>query len=765
MIDRVVETTKVQRARRIPSFVFFVPLWLLSSLCGFADDVGIDKARLIEEEPGEYLLEVDSTPRLAFAYRSPILPDRFQVVGQPERDRQGGYLIVRYRFRTSGRPLDADDQILLPWNRIGVSVTAQWDDGSIHQNLFLREIEGIYVPIRLLKPVHEGTTDVLRRNLLAGLTHTASSCTHWLFLLGICLIAKGWHLLRLVLLFAAGHGVSLVLVDLGLQGVPLETVGLSLVVAALLMARAAWLQGEASGRCSLIVLLLGILHGVGYAGVLRETGASETQLLPASFAFNLGVDVLHAVIACVLYAVAFRFVVGHTAARNASEGQKQIRSPRACFGLACTFSIGGLAAAALFVGLFGDGISLALPHARENQFAQFELPGLAGRASQKTGAQPRPARRMTDPVMSYVTVEPFEVRHEVLVKGPVANDWLGAGLTASDAISVDDQQAWKDGTTQKLLKSVRLNIDGKAAGPIITQADFVRMAINGVFTRPKTTAEPLNTAVLGIVFVYQTADLAESVTIDWGVFSDDLPRVPVTTTDPFGGGQQYVTAEAPQIRWENRLSGYRVTKVRQVAFVKPTFPVVSIVVATLVALAYVLLSRRGNRPLANGSMYVGLAAAVVLYPFARTPVNVPLGHVWKPSTERAASILDDLLTNVYRSLDLRDEEAIYDRLATSVTGAQLTKVYLENRKSLELEDRGGARAKMDEVEVLEVRSVRTNDQGGLTINAAWTVSGSVRHFGHTHYRRNRYDADVSIAPVDDAWKIRSIDVAEQQREL
>jgi hypothetical protein len=270
---------------------------------------------------------------------------------------------------------------------------------------------------------------------------------------------------------------------------------------------------------------------------------------------------------------------------------------------------------------------------------------------------------------------------------------------------------------------------------------------------------------MGIVFIYETDDLAESVTVDWDIFSTDVRRVPATTTDPFGGNQQYVTAADPQVRWENRLAGYKVPGVKQVAFVKPTFPVVSVVLATLIGLAYVLFTRRGNRALANGSMSIGLVAAVVLYPFARTPVNLPFGQAWKLSPERAASILDDLLTNVYRSFDLRDEEAIYDRLATSVTGDQLTEVYLENRQSLELEDRGGARAKVDEVEILEVRSVRADDSRGLIINAKWTVGGSVSHFGHTHYRRNRYGAEVGIEPVDDAWKIRKIEVVEQQREL
>jgi len=39
----------------------------------------------------------------------------------------------------------------------------------------------------------------------------------------------------------------------------------------------------------------------------------------------------------------------------------------------------------------------------------------------------------------------------------------------------------------------------------------------------------------------------------------------------------------------------------------------------------------------------------------------------------------------------------------------------------------------------------------------------VTHFGHRHSRQNRYDARVGIEPVDGTWKIRSIEVLEQER--
>ena len=75
----------------------------------------------------------------------------------------------------------------------------------------------------------------------------------------------------------------------------------------------------------------------------------------------------------------------------------------------------------------------------------------------------------------------------------------------------------------------------------------------------------------------------------------------------------------------------------------------------------------------------------------------------------------------------------------------------------------GYQAREFEVEVLEVRSVRRDGEGGFRVDATWTVSGSVNHFGHVHCRQNRYDARVSVVPVDGYWKIRSIEILDEKR--
>ena len=133
------------------------------------------------------------------------------------------------------------------------------------------------------------------------------------------------------------------------------------------------------------------------------------------------------------------------------------------------------------------------------------------------------------------------------------------------------------------------------------------------------------------------------------------------------------------------------------------------------------------------------------------------------SENEARRILASVLPNVYRALGFRSEEAAYDRLAVAVTGETLTDVYLEHRRSLVMEERGGARARVDAVEVTGVRDVEPRSDGGFDAFASWTVGGNVTHFGHRHFRQNRYDARFEVVPVDGIWKIRAIEVLGEER--
>jgi hypothetical protein len=188
----------------------------------------------------------------------------------------------------------------------------------------------------------------------------------------------------------------------------------------------------------------------------------------------------------------------------------------------------------------------------------------------------------------------------------------------------------------------------------------------------------------------------------------------------------------------------------------------------LLALAVALLfagARGQGRPVLRRVGLACLALAVVSYPFVRPALTLPFRGVGQPGEEEAARILEALLNNVYRSFDMRAEEAVYDRLALSVTGDQLTEIYLQSRNSLELEERGGARGRVDEVEILEIGWVRAGRDGGFSADTVWKVSGSVSHFGHTHYRQNRNHAVVDVVADDGVWKIQRVEIVAEERLL
>jgi hypothetical protein len=132
--------------------------------------------------------------------------------------------------------------------------------------------------------------------------------------------------------------------------------------------------------------------------------------------------------------------------------------------------------------------------------------------------------------------------------------------------------------------------------------------------------------------------------------------------------------------------------------------------------------------------------------------------------DQAVTVLNSLLKNIYRSFDFREEEDVYDRLATSVNGDLLSEIYLQNRKSMVVTQAGGVRARVKKVEILDVEVNNLDDPPlGLLFQAKWTAMGSVGHWGHIHIRKNQYEANITVEPVDGAWKITELELLEEKR--
>lgn len=122
-----------------------------------------------------------------------------------------------------------------------------------------------------------------------------------------------------------------------------------------------------------------------------------------------------------------------------------------------------------------------------------------------------------------------------------------------------------------------------------------------------------------------------------------------------------------------------------------------------------------------------------------------------------------LLLVIYQAFNETGEDAIYDTLASVTHGAALEYLYLE---------RVGAMAKggLEEVDqtIHEIKLLNTQvarDNARLLIDASWQVIGTVGHAEHLHVRGNTYSADLTVTPVEGAWKIIGFELRDVNRDM
>jgi hypothetical protein len=309
----------------------------------------------------------------------------------------------------------------------------------------------------------------------------------------------------------------------------------------------------------------------------------------------------------------------------------------------------------------------------------------------------------------------------------------------------------------------RVTIDGEQPEPILDRIHFLKRGLR--MTRVVTPDEPVDgtNAIIGAIFVYPVDDIPHDVRLTWDLFDDRITRVPASATDEAGPMPSFLTPDDPELHWVNYLKRGALPSVLEVAVPQSNLSLpAALLIAILLALGLLIVAAR-RRSWALGLAALAMVGGGWLAPPIR-PIKVPVpASVRPPSSDEVAPTIHALLYNVYRALDFRQEEVVFDRLAQSLSGDVLERVYLEMRKGLRLENQGGARVHVREVELLEVTPQEPTEAGALRYRTRWNATGSVGHWGHTHLRTNSYDALMTLDRIGDQWKIADIDILEEQR--
>ena len=732
-----------QSFRLLPKLIMAVGLFANACMLN-ADDTGIDKARLIEQSLGQYVIEIDTKPRLAGAYRQPVFPRRFEMMGAVERDRKDGYLAIRYRFKTVGEPLGDGDTLVLPWNRSGVALTVQWADGQMQQGLFLRDVAGIEIDVGTFRSKTQSKGSVASMQSAVGLKHGLFGWCHIFLVLSASLLCKKLQIYKLLIMFAVGGAVSLILVDVGLPPLPATIVEVCILLTSLLFVRSAAIGQEAIARFLPLMILTGVLDGLGHYEVLTLTGTDKENLLPALFGLVLGTNVAQLVLALV-----FTSAIALIAKMN----RKSATLKTICL------LVGGGVTTAIAVILTHMAAPYQTTRVLADKNPELNFAGLGQAVTNRPSTRQLRSQQASSPLTGYLSIEPFEVRLELLLHLRSVTEMVDFELL--DQVPVDRQSDVASKVQTYFLENVAVSINGQSVSPDFQQSNFVQVTAGGILIRQQPIPELVESAVLGLVFSFETDELAENIELQWKLFPADSPSVTFSISDPFSALQQSLSRQSPVLFWENKLVGFQPPRAKPVPVSKISLPVYSAIVAGLSGLLWIL---RRNRPVnhsVNVIVLLGFTVAAGIYPFVRWPVDIQAVNVWLINKNEASSILDALLTNAYRAVEIRSEDKSYDRLAQSVVGDQLREFYLQCRKSVELKERDGVRARIDQVVIEEIKSVNATKAGEIEIDARWTASGSVNHYGHTHYRNNLYEAIVQIVPVEGIWKIKKMQIIDE----
>jgi hydrogenase/urease accessory protein HupE len=194
---------------------------------------------------------------------------------------------------------------MFPYDPFHQTFLNVYEDGSLRQQAVFNANGGERI---YYAGTAQGRTAVIRTFVPAGVHHILIGPDHILFLVGLLLLGGGWwSLLRIVTAFTIGHSITLSLAALNLVTPPATVIEPAIALSIIFVGADNLLVGT-SGRDvrAWIALAFGLVHGFGFANVLREFGLPGEALGWSLFSFNLGVEIGQLVIvAAIAAALAF----------------------------------------------------------------------------------------------------------------------------------------------------------------------------------------------------------------------------------------------------------------------------------------------------------------------------------------------------------------------------------------------------------------------------------------------------------------------------
>jgi len=254
--------------------------------------------------------------------------------------------------------------------RLGTARVERWratcTDGLIGQSIWIDGLAATRTDVLVRIKHLDGTTQTARLTpgdpvfqmarspsqlevastyLSLGVEHILFGIDHLLFVLALLFLVGSWpHLVGTVTAFTAAHSLTLAAAALGFVHVPQAPVeaaiALSIVfVTTEVINKAAGRPTLAAHKPWIVAFAFGLLHGLGFAGALREVGLPNHAIPAALACFNLGVEAGQLLFVAAVFAffVVIRWL-GSDAASNTWTVTARLARPAAyAIGIPATF--------------------------------------------------------------------------------------------------------------------------------------------------------------------------------------------------------------------------------------------------------------------------------------------------------------------------------------------------------------------------------------------------------------------------------------------
>ncbi len=268
----------------------------------------LDAAHDLGIEPADQLLD----PAVAERYRAQLqdlLGPRLHLAadGTRRRPQWTGIEVVPERFglklsfTLGDRPGRIDiDAVMFPYDPIHQTFVNIYEDSALRQQSILTADAP---SMRFFAGTTQGRWSVIRTFVASGIEHILIGPDHVLFLIGLLL--PGGTLRRLALIvtsFTIGHSITLSLAALDIFSPPGRIIepliALTIVVVGtdnlfVLPGTASAASASAPARDArpLFAGFFGLIHGFGFASVLKEFGLPREALAWSLVSFNVGVEI------------------------------------------------------------------------------------------------------------------------------------------------------------------------------------------------------------------------------------------------------------------------------------------------------------------------------------------------------------------------------------------------------------------------------------------------------------------------------------------